>query len=539
MRVQQVLDAVLAVSASLKGSPTTEERQRVVADACCAGLSAALPGKVLFPGRAPFTFTEANDHRWSTTAILSPRCIVQPDDTADVSAAMQVLTSDVWSYPPACPFAIKSGGHTPFAGANNIDDGVVIDLSHINSTIVSADRKIVSIGPGSTWQAAANTLNGTGIGIPTGRCPSTGVGGVTLGGGISFSAPRVGFAADNVLNYEIVLANGTVLNCNYTSHPSLYKALKGGGSNFGIVTRFDFAAFAQPSLWSGGVPLPADEQGTHMVLKAMHDFTRYHSWLTSFAFGSMFSFNKTRVAAPAGSWNNIVYSGNLLTSLPLPAFPITVQGQTHKVRITDILSKMDLADILAESADPFPWGYRNYLATVAFANDLPTLKRAHDITVDIYDGVKDRVKGEMEWLFAYEPLPTLFSKHSRAKGGNVLGLDREKRDLILMQLAPRWTDAADDAIMQATAREWVEKVGEYAKSVGKGSGFVYYNYADGFQDPIASYGEENVVFMREVAREYDPRGVFQRALRGGFKIPGMDGVEGEDRVEGTTEKDEL
>lgn len=451
---------------------------------------------------------------------------------------MQVLTSDVWSSSPACPFAIKSGGHTPFAGANNIDDGVVIDLSHINSTVPSSDRKIVSIGPGSTWQAAANTLNGTGIGIPTGRCPSTGVGGVTLGGGISFSAPRVGFAADNVLNYELVLANGTILSANATSHPSLFRSLKGGGSNFGIVTRFDFAAFSQPTLWSGGIPLPADRQGTHMVLKAMHDFTRYHSWLTSLAFGSMFSFNKSRTAMPGASWNNIVYAGNLLTSLPLPAFPVTVQGQTHKVKLTDIMRKMDLADILAASEAPFPWGYRNYLATVSFVNDLPTLKRAHEITVELYDEVKDSVKGEMEWLFAYEPLPTLFSKHSRARGGNVIGLDREKNDLILMQLAPRWTWESDDEILQATAKEWVRRVDAYAKSVGKGSDWLYYNYADGFQDPIAGYGEENVAFMRKVAREYDPRGVFQKALKGGFKIPGMNEVEETERLEKVV-RDEL
>lgn len=74
----------------------------------------------------------------------------------------------------------------PFAGANNIDGGVVLDLSRINDTQLSVDQKTVSIGPGSTWQAAADKLNGTGIGIPTGRCPSTAVGGVTLGGGISF-----------------------------------------------------------------------------------------------------------------------------------------------------------------------------------------------------------------------------------------------------------------------------------------------------------------------------------------------------------------
>ena len=100
------------------------------------------------------------------------------------------------------------------AGANNIDDGVSVDLSMINDTQLSADRKIVSIGPGSTWQAAANKLDGTGIGIPVGRCPSTAVGGVTLGGGISFFAGKIGFGADNVVNYQVVLASGEIVIAN-------------------------------------------------------------------------------------------------------------------------------------------------------------------------------------------------------------------------------------------------------------------------------------------------------------------------------------
>jgi FAD/FMN-containing dehydrogenase len=131
-----------------------------------------------------------------------------------VASVITILTSEATSDLPACPFAVKSGGHTPFAGANNIDGGIVLDLSRLDSTHLSADQKIVGIGPGSTWQAAANKLDGTGIGIPTGRCPSTAVGGVTLGGGISFFAPKIGFAADNVLNYEVVLASGAIVNAN-------------------------------------------------------------------------------------------------------------------------------------------------------------------------------------------------------------------------------------------------------------------------------------------------------------------------------------
>jgi hypothetical protein len=138
----------------------------------------------------------------------------------------------------------------------------------------------------------------------------------------------------------------------------------------------------------------------------------------------------------------------------------------------------------------------------------------------------------MEWLFAYEPLPHLFTEHSTARGGNMLGLNRTTDDLILMQLAPRWTNAADDAVMYDTAKQWVKQVQGYTQSVGKASDYLYLNYADGFQDPIAAYGEDNVKFLQRVSRKYDKQGVFQRAVKGGFKIPGMsDGpVNGHDEL---------
>lgn len=392
----------------------------------------------------------------------------------------------------------------------------------MDSTHLSADKKTVSIGPGSTWQAAANKLDGTGIGIPTGRCPSTAVGGVTLGGGISFFAPKIGFAADNVVNYEVVLASGAIVNANATSNSDLWAALKGSGGNLGIVTRFDFAAFPQPHLWSAGIPLPADESSTHMALTAMSGITQMHRMFPKLAYGNMFSFNASRKPFESGIWNSIVFSGDDINELALPAMPVTVGGVTIKLNLRDHMHETTLAKLLEES-DTFPWGYRNYIATIAFVNDLPTLSHVHEITVNLYKTV--RHVQDMEWLFAYEPLPRMFSEHSTDRGGNVLGLNRTKDDLILMQLAPRWSSYSDDKVMQDTAKQWVKQIKGYTESVGKASDYLYYNYADGFQDPIAGYGEESVRFLQSVSKKYDEHGVFQKAVKGGFKIPGISGAE--------------
>lgn len=408
----------------------------------------------------------------------------------------------------------------PFAGANNIDGGVVLDLSRINDTQLSVNQKTVSIGPGSTWQAAADKLNGTGIGIPTGRCPSTAVGGVTLGGGISFFAPKLGFAADNVLNFQVVLASGEIVNANATSNSDLWIALKGSGGNLGIVTRFDFAAFSQPRLWAAGIPLPVDESSTNLALTAMHGITNMHRMFPKLAYGNMFSFNASRTPFEGGIWNSIVFSGDDINELHLPAMQITVGGVTTGLKLTDHMHETSLANLLKES-DAFPWGYRNYIATVAFVNDMQTLSHVHELTVELYKTV--RHVQDMEWLFAYEPLPQLFTEHSASRGGNMLGLNRTTDDLILMQLAPRWNSASDDDIMYETAKQWVKQVQCYTQSVGKASDYLYLNYADGFQDPIAAYGEDSVKFLQHISQKYDKQGVFQRAVKGGFKIPGMSG----------------
>lgn len=407
----------------------------------------------------------------------------------------------------------------PIPGANNIDKGIVVDLSEIDGVLLSPNRKILGVETGGTWQEAANELNGTDRGIPSGRDPTTAVGGFTLGGGISFFAPKIGFGADNVVNFEVVLASGDIVNANATSNSDLWMALKGGGSNFGIGTRFDFNTFPLRHLWSAGIPLPVDEHTTEFALNALHGLTQIHRAFPNLAYGNTFSFNASRTPPEGSIWNSAVLSGNEIRELHIPSVPVTVGGVKTEVSIVDHMSETSLADLL-KASDRFPFGYRKFMATVTFVNDWTTLSHVHELTVDLYKTV--RHVENMEWLFAYESIPHLYTEHSVSRGGNVLGLNRTKEDLILMHLAPRWSSTSDDKVMFNMARQWVEQVKGYTKSVGTSSDYVYLNYAGSFQDPIASYGEDSVRFLKQVARKYDPSGVFQKAAKGGFKIPGMD-----------------
>ncbi len=117
-------------------------------------------------------------------------------------------------------------------------------------------------------------MSDQGVGFPGGLCGTTGVGGVTLGGGQSIFFAEKGWVVDSVLNYEVVLASGQIVNANATCHCDLYRALKGGGSNFGIVTRVDIKTFPYNNqLWGGQILVPAVPALTTQALTATTAYT--------------------------------------------------------------------------------------------------------------------------------------------------------------------------------------------------------------------------------------------------------------------------
>lgn len=154
-----------------------------------------LEGRVSFPGSAIFEFEQLY---WSSQqAETRPACRVTPISADDVSSTIQVLKSQ------GCQFAIKSGGHACFAGASNIEKAVVIDLSNLDQINISRDKTQVSVGAGAQWSSLYPVLDAAKIGVIGGRVVGIGVGGLTLGGGISFHSGRYGFACDNVNNYQV------------------------------------------------------------------------------------------------------------------------------------------------------------------------------------------------------------------------------------------------------------------------------------------------------------------------------------------------
>jgi len=143
---------------------------------------------------------------WSVSAQLSPDCIIQPVSTTEVSQTMRILAGNA-----ACVktnFAVRGGGHMPWAGSNNIDHGITIDLGLIHTTTFNADTEIASVGSGSRWAEVYAALEPYGVTVAGGRTGTVGVAGFLMGGGNSFYTAEKGFACDTVVNFEVVLATG-------------------------------------------------------------------------------------------------------------------------------------------------------------------------------------------------------------------------------------------------------------------------------------------------------------------------------------------
>lgn len=154
-------------------------------------------------------------------------------------------------------FAIRSGGHTPFAGAANIDNGVTVDLSRLNSVTLSSDGGVAHVGAGTRWIQVYQKLDPLNLTVVGGRVAGIGVGGFLTGGGLSYLGPSHGWGCDNVVGFEIVLASGQITYVDATS--DLFLRLKGGSNNFGVVTRFDLKVYSQALFWGGYIAYPITE----------------------------------------------------------------------------------------------------------------------------------------------------------------------------------------------------------------------------------------------------------------------------------------
>lgn len=225
--------------------------------------SSQIRGKVILPNDPNY-----EDACKVYNAMISkhPGMIVKCADVADVVYAVNFgRTNNLLA-------AVRGGGHNA-GGLGVCDAGLVIDLSGLKFVRVNTDKKTVRVGGGNLWGEVDHATHLFGLAVPGGVISTTGVGGLTLGGGIGHLSRRYGLSIDNLLEADMVLADGSFVTVSSTQHPDLFWAIRGGGGNFGIVTSFKFQAhpvknvFGGPTLW----PLERTEE----IMEWYHDFINH------------------------------------------------------------------------------------------------------------------------------------------------------------------------------------------------------------------------------------------------------------------------
>jgi len=177
-----------------------------------------------------------------------PRFIVRCSDVADILSAVKFAREN------SLKLAVRGGGHNG-GGLGVCDDGLVIDLSRRRGIRINPKQRTVQVESGCTWGDVDHAAHAFGLAVPSGIVSTTGVAGLTLGGGHGYLTRKFGLTIDNLLEADMVLANGSLVTVSQSENDDLYWAIRGGGGNFGVVTSFTFKAhpvdtvYAGPMLW--------------------------------------------------------------------------------------------------------------------------------------------------------------------------------------------------------------------------------------------------------------------------------------------------
>ncbi len=163
----------------------------------------------------------------------------RPALIARCSVPAEVVQAIRFGRDQSLEISVRGGGHN-FAGSAVCDDGLMIDLSAMRQVAVEPSARRAVVGGGATWGDLDAASQQHGLAVTGGFISHTGIGGLTLGGGIGWLTSRAGLSSDNLLSAEVVTADGRTLTASPREHPDLFWAIRGGGGNFGVVTSFEF-----------------------------------------------------------------------------------------------------------------------------------------------------------------------------------------------------------------------------------------------------------------------------------------------------------
>jgi FAD/FMN-containing dehydrogenase len=219
-----------------------------------------LRGRVIRPEDEAY---DAARHVYNAMIDCHPRLIVRCADISDVIQCVNFAREE--GRPPA----IRCGGHS-VAGFGAVEDGIVIDLSGMKGIRVDPSRRVARVQGGCTWGDFDHAAHAFGLATPGGLISTTGVAGLTLGGGFGYLSRLYGLACDNLLSADVVTADGRFVTASATENEDLFWAIRGGGGNFGVVTSFEFRLHPVSTVYCGPVLYPLDKSAD--VLRFFAEF---------------------------------------------------------------------------------------------------------------------------------------------------------------------------------------------------------------------------------------------------------------------------
>lgn len=436
-------------------------------------------GKIFVPGDA--SYDEARKI-WNATIDKRPALIARCAGVEDIARAVNFARDE------GLPLAIRGGGHN-IAGNAMCDDGIVIDLSALKAVSVDTDARHATVAGGATLADMDAATQEHGLATPLGINSTTGVAGLTLGGGFGWLSRKFGMTVDNLEAAEVVLADGSLLRANEAQYPDLFWALRGGGGNFGVVHHFTFRLHpVGPDLLSGLMVYPLSEAKS--VLQQYRDFI---------------------AAAP----DDLTVWAVLRKAPPLPFLPAETHGQPiialailyvgepeQGRQLIDPLHKF--GTVLGEHVGVQPYVNWQKAFDPLLTPGARNYWKSHNFT-KLEDGLFDAVIEYIEKL----PSPqceiffgAIGGATTRKSSGFTAYAHRDAR--FVMNVHGRWEDPADDQRCIAWARDF------FAASAPYASGGVYVNFLTSEEtDRVRNAYGDNYQRLADIKRKYDPDNLFR------------------------------
>jgi FAD/FMN-containing dehydrogenase len=435
-------------------------------------LKSCFHGDVLTPESPGF---DAARKIWNGMIDRKPASIACCSSVDDVVAAIRFCAE--WDVYPA----IRGGGHN-VAGLAMVDDGLVIDMTRLKRIRVDPGARTATAQTGLTWGEFDAETQKHGLATTGGLITTTGIAGLTLGGGVGWLMGRCGLACDNTLSYDIVLANGELVTASATTYPDLFWALKGGGGNFGIVTSITYALHPISTVISGMILHP---------LGHARDVLRWYRDFTMAGLPDELIVYAAALTTPDGH--------QVIALIPCWCGSDLAQGERalQKLRafgspLADMIGTMPYVAMQQMLDAAAPFGQRSYWKS-RFLRVLPDdaidtfVEFAETCTSPRSLAILEHAHGAVSRM---APTDTAFPSRT------------DPFDFVLVSL---WNDAAEDARHIAWTRKF------YAAMAPWSSGTVYVNALD--QDDARrlpeAYGA-NYTRLRAVKSRYDPSNRFRR-----------------------------